>query len=157
MDVMLTHFIYISWVKNLFTSMLAFDIVQFFPSLNHQLLPLIPIKVSFDPKVLSFFWDYLVSRKTRYFWNNFSSLSFNINVGVGQESALSPILLTLYLSPLFHIFEKWLKNLKIPVSILSFVNYGLFIAQDKSLMVSNLNLFVVTTLFLLFLRNLDWL
>ena len=157
MGVMLTHFIYISWVKNLFTSMLAFGIVQFFLLLNHQLLPLILIKVSFDPKVSSFFWDYLVSRKTRYFWNNFSSLSFNINVGVGQESALSSILLTLYLSSLFHIFEKWLKNLKIPVSILSFVNDRLFIAQDKSLMVSNSNLFVVTTLFLLFLRNLDWL
>jgi len=75
------------------------------------------------------------------YWNNFSSPSFNINVRVGQEFALSPILLALYLSPLFHIFEKWLKNLKIPVSILSFIDDGLFVIQDKSLMVSNLNLF----------------
>ena len=47
------------------------------------------------------------------------------------------------------------KSKKIPVSILFFVNDGLFIVQDKFLMVFNSNIFVVTTLFLLFLRNLD--
>ena len=39
--VALTHIICPGWVKNLTTSILVFDIVQFFPSLNHQLLPLI--------------------------------------------------------------------------------------------------------------------
>ena len=34
-DVALTHIIQTGWVKNLFMSTLAFDIVQFFPSLNH--------------------------------------------------------------------------------------------------------------------------
>ena len=102
---------------------------------------MILIKASFDSKVSLFFWDYLVDRKTRYFWNNFSSPFFNINVGVGQESALSPILWALYLSPLLYIFEKWLKILKISVFILSFIDDGLFVAQDKSLIVSNLNLF----------------
>jgi len=52
------------------------------------------------------FKDYLVGRKTRYFWNNFSSSSFNVDVRVGQGSALSTILSTLYLSPLLYIFEK---------------------------------------------------
>jgi len=99
---------------------LAFNISQFFPLLNHQLLPLILDKAEFDPKILSFFQDYLVGRKTKYFWNKFSSPSFNVNIGVGQGSALSPILSALYLSPILHIFEKWIKNLKIPVSILFF-------------------------------------
>ena len=126
--VMLTHFIYTGWVKNLSTSTLAFDIAQFFPSLNHQLLSLILFKASFDPKILLFFKDYLVGKKTRYFWNNFSSPSFNVDVRVGQGSALSTILSILYLSPLLYIFEKQLKNLKIPVSILSFINDRLFIA-----------------------------
>jgi len=31
----LTHLIWSSWVKNLTTSTLAFNIAQFFPSLNH--------------------------------------------------------------------------------------------------------------------------
>jgi len=125
--VVLTYFIYTGWVKNLSTSILAFDIAQFFPLLNHQLLSLILFKASFDPKILLFFKNYLVGRKTRYFWNNFSSSSFNINVGVGQGSALPPILSALYLSLLLYIFEKQLKNLKIPVSILSFIDNRLFI------------------------------
>jgi len=39
--VTLTHIIRSGWVKNLSTSTLVFNIVQFFPSLNHQLLSLI--------------------------------------------------------------------------------------------------------------------
>ena len=74
-------------------------------------------------------------------WNNFSSPIHNINVGVGQGSALSPILSALYLSLIFYILEKRLKNLKIPVSILFFVDDGLFISQNISLHVSNTNLF----------------
>ena len=108
-EVVLTHFICSKWVKNLSTSPLAFDITQFFPSLNHQLLPLIFLKTSFDSKVLFFFQDYLVGKKTSYFSNNFSSPSFNVNVGVGQGSALSSVLSTLYLSLLLHILEKQLK------------------------------------------------
>ena len=50
-----------------------------------------------------------------------------VNVGVGQGSALSPILSTLYLSPLIYILEKRIKNLNLPISILSFVDNGLFI------------------------------
>jgi len=60
---------------------------------------------------------------------------------VGQGSALSPILLALYILPVFHILENWLKNLKNLVFILSFVDDGLFIAQSKSLTVSNSILF----------------
>ena len=72
--------------------MLAFNIVQFFPSLNHQILSLILLKAGFDPKVLVFFQDYLIERKTSYFWNNFSSPTFCINMGVDQESVLSLVL-----------------------------------------------------------------
>ena len=66
---------------------------------------------------------------------------FYVNVRVGQRSALSPILSTLYLSLLLYILENWLKNLKIPISILSFVDDGLFIAQNKSFDISNSHLF----------------
>ena len=58
-------------------------------------------------------------------------------MGVGQGLALSSILSTLYLSPILHILEKQLKILKIPVSILLFINDGLLIAQSKSLSISN--------------------
>jgi len=85
-------------------------------------------KARFDIKVSNFFKNYLIGRKMTYLWNNFSSPLHNIDVGVGQGSALSPILLALYLSLIFYILEKQLKNLKIPVSILSFVDNRLFIS-----------------------------
>ena len=90
---------------------------------------------------MSFFQNYLVGRKTKYFWNSFYFSFFNVDVGVGQRSALSPILSVLCLFLVFHIFEKRIKNLKIPISSLSFVDNGLFITQDKYLVVYNMNLF----------------
>jgi len=63
--------------------MLAFDIVQFFPLLNYQLLPLIMTKAGFDPKVFNFFKNYLVGRKTKYLWNSFSSPYCNVDIGIG--------------------------------------------------------------------------
>jgi len=46
--VVLTHIIHSEWAKNLTTSTLAFNIVQFFPFLNHQLLSLILDKAGLD-------------------------------------------------------------------------------------------------------------
>ena len=66
---------------------------------------------------------------------------YEVNVRVGQGSALSPILSTLYLSSLLYILEKHLKTLNIPVSLISFVNDGLFISQNKFINISNSQLF----------------
>ena len=139
--VALTHIIHSGWVKNLSTSTLAFDIAQFFPSLNYCIFTLILKKVGFDNCVINFFANYLIGRKTNYFWNNFTSPVFNVNVGVGQGSTLSPILSALYLSLFLYILEKCLKNLKIPISIISFVDDGLFISQSKLLHIYNCHLF----------------
>jgi len=139
--VTLTYIIRSGWIKNLSTTTLAFDISQFFPTLNHRILTLILKKVGLNPKVTVFFTDYLVRRKTNYMWNNLSSPTYKVNVGVGQESALSPILSALYLSPLLYILENCLKILNIPVSLISFVDDGLIIAQNKSIDISNSHLF----------------
>ena len=131
------HIIRSGWIKNLSTTTLAFDISQFFPILNHCILTLILEKVGLDPKVTVFFTDYLVRRKTNYVWNNFSSPMYEVNVGVGQGSALSPILSALYLSSLLYILENCLKILNILVSFISFIDDGLIIAQNKSIDISN--------------------
>ena len=94
-----------------------------------------------DIQVVNFFSNYLIDRKTNYLWNSFLSPIFNINVGVEQGSALSLILLALYLSPFLYILEKQLKNLKIPISIISFIDDGLLISQDKLFNMSNSHLF----------------
>jgi len=59
---------------------------------------------------------------------------------MGQGSALSPILSALYIATIFHIFEKRTQNLlsSILIFILSFVNNGLFISQEKK---SNMDIF----------------
>ena len=133
-DVVLTHIICSGWVKNLIMSMLAFNIAQFFPSLNYQLLPLILNKMGLDQRVSNFFRNYLVGRKTKYIWNNFISSFFDINIGIRQGSALSPILSALYLFLVFHSLEKRLKILKIPISMISLVDNGLFVSQSKSIL-----------------------
>jgi len=46
--VALTHIIRLCWTKNCMTSTLAFDISQFFPFLNHQLLMRIIYKAGLD-------------------------------------------------------------------------------------------------------------
>jgi len=137
----LIHIICSGWVKNISTSTLTFDIAQFFPSLNHHLLTRILKKAGLDNHVVNFFANYLVGRKTNYFWNNFTSSIFDVNIGVGQGSALSPILLALYLLFFLYILENCLKNLNISVSIISFVDDGLFISQNKSLDIYNSCLF----------------
>ena len=76
-------------------------------------------------------------------WNSFSSSLFNVDVGVGQGLALSPILSALYISPVLYIFEKHLKTLKIPIFFLSFVDNGLLITQNKSFSTSNSLLFCI--------------
>jgi len=97
--------------------------------------------VGLNSKIVSFFVDYLIRRKTNYIWNNISSSSFEVNVGVGQGSTLSPILLTFYLFLFLYILEKHLKNLNIPISIISFIDNGLIISQNKLIDISNSYLF----------------
>ena len=118
-------------------SILAFNIAQFFPLLNHQLLTLIMKKAGFNNYVVLFFVNYLVDRKMNYFWNNFISLIFNVNIGIGQDFVLSLILSALYLSLFIYILENCLKNLKIPVFIISSVDNGLFISQSNFFDISN--------------------
>ena len=66
---------------------------------------------------------------------------FNVNVEVDQGLVLSPILSALYLSPFIYILENQLKNLKILISIISFMDNGLFISQSNSFDISNSHLF----------------
>ena len=86
-SIALTHIIQSGWVKGKSTSTLAFDMSQFFPSLNHRLLTLIQEKAGLDHKATTFFANYLVSylvrSKTNYVWNDFSSPLFDVNVRVG--------------------------------------------------------------------------
>jgi len=97
--------------------------------------------VGFDSHIIKFFSNYLVGRKTQYVWNSFYFLFFNVDIRVGQGLVLSPILSALYLVLFLHILENQLKNLKILVSILFFINDRLLVAQSKFFHFSNSLLF----------------
>jgi len=85
---------------------MVFDIAQFFPSLNHSMLIAILQHSGFADCLVDFFSDYLIGRSTQYAWNSFFSHAYDADVGVGQGSALSPILLALYIALLLHLFER---------------------------------------------------
>ena len=102
----MTHFIWTDWVKYFYISTLIFNIVQFFPFLNHNIFSLILDKVDFNSRISSFFSNYLINRKTQYTWNNFVSSFLRADIGIGQGSVLFPILSILYIVLIFHIFKK---------------------------------------------------
>jgi len=133
------HLIQAGWLKQCYTSIIAFDITQFFPSLNHSFLSICLKKARLNTNIRGFFDSYHSDQSTTYSWNNFSSPPFNTNVGVGQGSALSPILSAIYLAPIIKMFKKRIKNLKenIPTNILLFVDDGLLISQEKSYLLSS--------------------
>ena len=95
---------------------MAFDIVQFFPSLNHSILTLILRHFGFPDCIVDFFSNYLVGRSTQYSWNSFLSGVCDADVGVGQGSALSPILSVLYIASLICIFELRAQSLNLSTS-----------------------------------------
>jgi len=101
--VALTHIIRSGWSKGISSSTLAFDISQFFPSLNYNLLTRILDKAGFDPKVMSFFANYLVSRRTKYMWNEFPPL-ISTSTLESVKDRLSPLSFLPYIFFHFSIF-----------------------------------------------------
>ena len=112
----LIYLVRASWAKWLKTSVVAFDIVQFFPSLNHSILTLILRHFGFPDCIVDFFSNYLVGISTQYSWNSFLSGVCDADVGVGQGSALSPILSVLYIASLICIFELRAQSLNLSTS-----------------------------------------
>ena len=102
----LTYLIRAGWLKQCHTSVIAFNIAQFFPSLNHHFLSICLKTVGLNTNVRNFFSSYHSDRSTMYSWNNFLSPIFNTNVRVGQGSALFPILSAIYLLPIIKTFKK---------------------------------------------------
>jgi hypothetical protein len=65
-------------------------------------------------------------------WNSLLSPLFDVMVGVGQGSALSPVLSALYIAPAMHSFSSRTQNLG--CIILSYVDNSTIIVQLKSLL-----------------------
>jgi len=127
----LMHLVRTGWARGLKTSVIAFDIAQFFPSINHDALMAILQKQGFPPLVVNFFASYLVGRSTSYTWNTFESDLRLADVGVGQGSALSPVLSALFIAPIMKLFR--LQAIRLGSTLLSYVDDGTAVTQSKSL------------------------
>ncbi|CAA7269294.1 unnamed protein product [Cyclocybe aegerita] len=134
----LTHLVPVGWVKGLQTSMLAFDIAQFFPSINHEMFMAVLCKQGFLPILVEFFASYLVGRSTVYCWNTFQSDSRSTDMGVRQGSALLPVTSGLFIAPVMKLF--YIKAALLNTTLLSFVDDGTILAQSKQLDDNNVGL-----------------
>jgi len=127
----LTHLVCTGWAKGKKTSVVAFDIAQFFPSLNYAMLLAILQKQGFSSVMTKFFASYLVDRFTAYMWVLFRLGPRQADVEVGQGSALSPVLSARYIAPVMKLYH--MNPVSLKTSLLSFVDDGTVAAQSKSL------------------------
>jgi Reverse transcriptase (RNA-dependent DNA polymerase) len=111
--------------------MVTFDIAQFFPSINHDVLLWVIDRSGFPPCVGRFFHSYLVGRCTTYKWNTFMSGPYPADMGVGQGSALSPVLSSLCLAPILKLFSA--SDIGQQVDVMSYVDDGTLIACSSRL------------------------
>jgi len=129
--VFITHLIRAGWAKKFKTSVVAFDIAQFFPSLDHDILMVVIAKAGFPPEVGNFPQSYLTGHKTMYKWDDFMSMLFVADIGVGQGSGLSLVLLGLYISLVLKLFS--FKPILKEVQLLSYVDNGTILMQSPHL------------------------
>lgn len=101
--IQLIHNVQQSWHRGVDSTALLLDVSQFFPSIHHETMAAILRKQGFHPSLCQYFKDYLVGRRTKFLFNGHHSQPTNFSTGVGQGSALSPILTGLYIAPALHL------------------------------------------------------
>ena len=62
----LLHLVHAGWAKELKTSVVAFNLVQYFLSLNHDIITYLLARMGFPTPMVEFFKSYLVGQKTRW-------------------------------------------------------------------------------------------
>ena len=91
---------YINKARNagLYTTALALDAAQFFPSLNKGIIASILAKEGFSPIICKLFESYYDDRITKYMWNRHYSKDYDTDNGIPQGDPLSPVISVIYMS-----------------------------------------------------------
>ncbi|TFY81421.1 hypothetical protein EWM64_g2600 [Hericium alpestre] len=134
--VLLAHHILAACKHGLHTLCLAVDIAQFYPSVLHELLARVLEHQGFAPEYVVFFCAYLTDRITQFRWNNNLSDLCPANVGVGQGSALSPVLANLCITPILHVFSISIPRPRVTTetaSMLFYVDDGVLVYFSDSM------------------------
>ncbi|KAF8622873.1 hypothetical protein AX15_006683 [Amanita polypyramis BW_CC] len=132
----LTEFIKKARDSGRFTSCLAIDMAQYFPSLNHLVLKTMLTKLGFALNITKLFSSYFEDRVTVYLWGNQTSPQFSASDGVPQGDHLSPILSDLYVAIPLRVYFPL--SPKISKNILSFIDDYVLVMISFSL-VQNIN------------------
>ena len=114
------------------TSVLAVNITQFFPSMDHEVIVYLLGKLGFHRKICSVVANFLRDCQTLYMWDGISSEAhFDCSNGVPQGDPLSPVLLVLYLSLIIKHVLPWDKDNH--TNALFFIDDGMLICSSASL------------------------
>ena len=116
----------------LHTTVLALDIAQFFPSMDHRVITALLSKLGFHGKISSFISNFLHNCSTSYLWDGLtSSRTYSCDNGIPQGDPLSPVLSALYLSLVIkHMFPWGYENF---ANSLFFVDDGTLVCSSFSL------------------------
>ena len=117
--------------RGLFTSVLAVDIAQFFPSMNHDVIFDMLTRLGFNHLLANLILHFLTDRRTTYRWGAHESGWFATNKGVPQGDCLSPVLSALYISLILRVFFPW--DVENDVNSLFFVDDGTFFTSSTSM------------------------
>ena len=91
----------------LYTGLLLFDIQGYFDHVNHERLVQILADLGFAQELVSWCRSFLKDRMVRLRFNGRTADSVDFVVGTPQGSPVSPVLSTIYTSPLLHKMKDW--------------------------------------------------
>lgn len=135
----LVHTVRTNWKKNRDTLVLCFDIVQFFPLVNHAALEAIMAKQGFNSKLTKWMCVFLGNRSTTFKWSEFKSGEYQALIGTPQGAGLSLSFSGLLIAPVIHeLFP--LETTKAPDSqedYIFFIDDGLLIILYKKTICDN--------------------
>jgi Reverse transcriptase (RNA-dependent DNA polymerase)/Endonuclease-reverse transcriptase len=103
----LLHDIEAAHRSKLRAGLLLFDIQGYFDHINHERLIQVFTNLGFAPELIKWCRSFLKDRTVKLKFNGKTSDPFNFSVGTPQGSPVSPVLSTIYTSPLLHKMKEW--------------------------------------------------
>ena len=103
----LLHDIEAAHRSKLRAGLLLFDIQGYFDNINHDRLIQIFTNLGFAPELTSWCRSFLKDRTVKLKFNGKTSDPFDFEIGTPQGSPVSPVLSTIYTSPLLHKMKEW--------------------------------------------------
>ncbi len=110
---------------------MAVDIVQFFPSIQHNVMVKLLIKQGFSDKMANLIGSFFQNRKMTYKWGQQELKEYLADLGTPQGDCLLLVLSALYISLLLNTYLPW--DLKQDTNCLFFVDDGMLCASTPSM------------------------